>query len=140
MKDAYGGILNIVLIGVFLLIVEGILGLVVSYSKAFRMKNAVISAYERYEGSGECKENTDCFNRILQQAKRIGYSKKMDLNCSDGYTNVGGYFCYIRNDSSSGKNYIYTVETQVDINFPIINKIMGLSIFKVRGDTRIIKK
>ena len=46
MKDAFGGILNLVLIVVFLLLIEGILGLVVNYSKAFRMKNTVISAIE----------------------------------------------------------------------------------------------
>ena len=52
MKDAFGGILNLVLIVVFLLLIEGILGLVVNYSKAFRMKNTVISAIERFRGYG----------------------------------------------------------------------------------------
>ena len=48
MKDAFGGIVNIVLVAIFLVIISGILGLVVNYTKAFRMKNAVISAIEQY--------------------------------------------------------------------------------------------
>lgn len=140
MKDAFGGVLNIVLIGVFLLIVEGVLGLVVNYSKAFRMKNIIISSYERFEGSGNCEINTDCYRKIVEQAKRIGYSKKLDLTCSQGFTNVDGYFCYLKSDSSSKKHYIFTVETQVDLSLPIVSKIMSLSFFKVRGDTRIIDK
>lgn len=136
MRDAFGGIVNIFLIAFLLVIIEGILGLVVNYSKAFRMKNVVISSFERYEASGHCEEGSDCFEKIVQQAKSIGYSKKNNLNCTQGFKNVGGYFCY---QKSSNKSGVYTVETQVDINFPIINKIMGLSIFKVRGDTRTIR-
>ena len=41
MKDAFGGILNLVFIVVFLLLVIGVLGLVVSYTKAFKMKNEI---------------------------------------------------------------------------------------------------
>ncbi len=144
MKDAFGGILNIVLIAIFLLIVEGVLGLAVNYTKAFKMKNAVISFYEKYQGI--CWEGTDCFAKIEEEAKRIGYSKMTDLHCYDDKdtgapaVNVGDYFCYVRNDSNSKKNYVYTIETQVDINIPIINKIMGLSFFRAHGDTRVIKK
>ena len=44
--------MNIVLIAFFLIIVEGILGLAVNYSKAFKMKNLVISTFEKYEAAG----------------------------------------------------------------------------------------
>ena len=56
MRDAFGGIVNIVLVAIFLVIVSGILGLVVNYTKAFRMKNTVISAIEQYEGADGCFE------------------------------------------------------------------------------------
>ena len=140
MKDAFGGVMNIVLIAIFLLIIEGILGLVVNYTKAFKMKNIVLSAYEKYQGAGNCEVNTACFDQIEKEAKKIGYAPTTRLTCSEHYSNVGNYFCYLRKDSYSGRNYIYSVETQVDINLPIINKIMGLSFFKVRGDTRIISR
>jgi len=140
MKDAFGGVLNIIFIAIFLLIVEGVLGLIVNYTKAFRMKNIVITAFEKYEAAGCTKPNTECYDKIVDEAKGIGYSKIPDLHCSRNFVNVDGYYCYYQGDSSSTKNYVYTIETQVDINIPIINKIMGLSFFKVRGDTRIIKK
>ena len=58
MRDAYGGIMNIVLLVTFFLIVEGVLGLIVGYTKAFKMKNIVISTVEEYEASG-------CFNDFV---------------------------------------------------------------------------
>ena len=48
MQEAFGGILNIFLILIFLVIVEGILAFTVSYTKAFRMKNYVIATIEQY--------------------------------------------------------------------------------------------
>ncbi len=149
MKDAFGGIMNIFFIAVFLVIVEGILGLVVNYSKAFRMKNIVISSIERYEGHGcfsdQAVGDTDCRNLIKEGAKSIGYHP-VNISCPGA---VGGeqkyelsdsIFCYRREDSPSKNNYVYNIITQVDINIPIINKIMGMSFFQVHGDTRVIKK
>ena len=146
MQDAFGGILNIILIAVFLIIIEGILGLVVNYSKAFRMKNIVISNIERYEGYGcfsdKANGNTDCRNKIMDGAKSIGYAPTALLHCDSGnlYVNSDSLFCYKELVSSSGNNRIYTIVTQVDINIPIINRIMGLSFFQVHGATRVIKR
>lgn len=145
MRDAFGGILNIILIAVFLIIIEGILGLVVNYTKAFRMKNAVISSIERYEAHGCFSDQTsgesDCRNLITEQAKNIGYHP-VELHCPSGqeFTQSDSLFCYKKSTSNSGNNDIYTIVTQVDINIPIINKIMGLSFFQVHGDTRIIRR
>ena len=140
MRDAFGGILNIFLIALFLVIVEGVLGFTVSYTKAFKMKNMVISAFEEYEGAG-CTNtstyNTACKNRIREGAKRIGYSPA-NLNCSGNYEKVDGFFCYKQNpDGNNEQNKkVYRIVTQVDINIPIINNIMGFSFFQVTGDTR----
>lgn len=142
MKDAFGGILNIVLVAIFLVIISGILGLVVNYTKAFRMKNTVISTIEQYEGAAGCFGNssaTGCQERIEERAKSFGYHPS-ELNCPNDYTKSYDLFCYKRVESDSKKNYVYTIITQVDIDIPIINKIMGLSIFQVHGDTRAIKK
>lgn len=143
MKDAFGGILNIVIVAVFLVIVSGILGMTVNYTKAFKMKNVVISSIEKYEGYGCFTGDSDsaCLSSIEEGAKSIGYHP-VDVNCpsSQGFKRPAGnrYFCYKRNNSSNGNLY-YTVTTQVDIDIPIINKIMGLSFFQVHGDTRIIQ-
>lgn len=142
MRDAFGGIVNIVLVAIFLVIISGILGLVVNYTKAFRMKNAVISAIEQYDGAKSCFGNTSatgCSDHIKEKAKAYGYNPT-ELHCPSDYTKSYDLFCYKRVNSDSGKNYVYTIITQVDINIPIINKMMGLSIFQVHGDTRSIKK
>ncbi len=150
MKDAFGGILNIVLIALFLIIVEGILGFVVNYTKAFKMKNHVISAIEQYEAIG-CvdtnKATTACRDKIVDSAKSIGYSPA-NLRCPNGYQKIDDLFCVSGGEISSNKNNdwhssskptTYRVVTQVDVNIPIINKIMGLSFFQVSGDTRVIE-
>lgn len=142
MKDAFGGIVNIVLVAIFLVIVSGILGLVVNYTKAFRMKNTVISTIEQYEGATGCFGNssaTGCRERIEERAKDFGYHPT-ELHCPSDYTKSYDLFCYKRVESDSKKNYVYTIITQVDIDIPIINKMMGLSIFQVHGDTRAIRK
>ena len=142
MKDAFGGIVNIVLVAIFLVIVSGILGLLVNYTKAFRMKNVVISTIEQYEGAAGCfgtDGENGCRKKIEERARTFGYHPT-ELQCPEGYEKHYNLFCSLRNKSDSGNNYIYTIVTQVDINIPIINKMMGLSIFQVHGDTRAIKK
>ena len=140
MKDAFGGILNLVFIIVFLLLVSGILALTVNYTKAFRMKNFVISAIEQYESYG-CFDrassygDSSCRQKIKDSAESIGYHP-VHLHCSAGYESTDSYFCYKENQSESGK--YYTIVTQVNIDIPIINRIMGLDFFQVHGDTRVI--
>lgn len=143
MKDAFGGIVNIVLVAIFLVIISGILGLVVNYTKAFRMKNVVISTIEQYEGASGCfDENGGCAQRIIEKSKTFGYHPtELAGSCRrNGYESAYDLFCYKRSDSDSGNKYVFTIVTQVDIDIPIINKILGLSIFQVHGDTRTIRK
>jgi hypothetical protein len=52
-----------------------------------------------------------------------------------------GLFCYYyhmanSSEESLGDDFYFSVITQVDIDIPIINKIMGLYFFQVKGDTR----
>ena len=143
MKEAYGGIFNILYIVIFLVIVIGVLGLVFSYTKAFKMKSAIIATIEEYEGSG-CFENGDtaCLREIERQAKQIAYSPT-EIQCPNDFIQ-SDFFCFQKNpvtkSSKPGKNYIVvTVLTQVDISFPIIEKMMGFRFFQVAGDTKEIQ-
>ena len=148
MKDAFGGILNLVFVVVFLLIVMGVLGLVVSYTKAFKMKNIIISTIEQYEGS-HCIEDDGvsaldryaCLDKIKSEAEKLGFSP-IGLNCPDDYTKSLGLYCIkkIQDDSSSNGGSYYRIITQVDIHFPIVSNIMGFEMFQVTGDTRIINQ
>lgn len=136
MKDAFGGILNLTFITIFLLLVSGILGLTVSYTKAFRVKNLVISSIENFEGTncfGSDGKDSDCQNRIREGAKKLGYAPTT-LNCPRGSTKIDNLFCYSVK-SQSNKKVIYSITTQVDINIPLVSNILGLSIFQVHGDT-----
>ena len=97
MRDAFGGVLNIVIIAIFLVLVSGILGLTVNYTKAFRMKNFVISSIEEYDGQG-CFSNgpSGCKSKIEEKAKSIGYHP-VGVNCSKYDGQVSDIFCYKEN-------------------------------------------
>lgn len=151
MKESIGGILNVFFLIIFLIIVEGILALIVSYTKAFRMKNAIISAVERYEGNRYCfseERSNACWDRIEEQARKINYSPNR-INCPTGFTKVEhdgskGFFCWKRMDRTvdSADNFkdrvSYRIITQVDIDIPIIGVVLGFDFFQVTGDTRWI--
>lgn len=152
MRDALGGLVNIVIIIVFLVIVSGYLAFNVNYTKAFRVKNKIISAIEQYEGN--C--NTDqgaCSKAITDYMKSIGYSVPQTINLQDqGYIcprNAG--YCIkeinaenntdpaIVLENNEGKVY-YQVVTVIYIDIPIINRIMpNLKMFQVTGTTKVFK-
>lgn len=145
MKDAFGGILNLAFLAVFLLLVMGILGLIVNYTKAFRMKNFTIDTIERYEGS--CRKDTDaCIQKIKEHARNISYSPTIS-NCPSGFTNMSGFFCmkaeavsnYSPEAFTAGKPCVYTVITQSDVSLPIIETVLSFRIFQVTGNTEIIE-
>ena len=144
MRDAFGGIVNITMIVVFLVIVSGYLAFNVTYTKAFRMKNKIITTLEQYEG---CDGNNlaKCDTELSNYAKSIGYntekpniegsSLSSDVHCSDR-----GY-CWVREKSGSGDNtkYYFKVVTQIYIEIPIINKIMtNMQVFRLTGNTKLI--
>lgn len=156
MRDAYSGIFNLIFVVLVLVIIEGILGLIVTYTKAFKMKNAIISHIERYEGSG-CDGSygveSGCIKEIIESAKRIAYSPSSNNNCTGmDSVEVNGkvYYCYsIKSETkkstvgnvSVDKTYdVYTVVTQVDMSFPIIEHIMGMRFFQVSGSTKPIQR
>ena len=143
MKEAFGGIFNIMFVVIFLVVIIGVLGLVFSYTKAFKMKNIVISAIEEYEDA-QCintsKPDTACRNKIRSGAQSIGYSPS-NIHCPSGteWESIDDLFCVQERRSQNGHK-IYRIVTQVDINIPIIRHIMGLSFFQVSGDTRVVQK
>ena len=170
MKDAFGGIFNLAIVAVFLVVVMGILGLTVNYTKAFRAKNIIISTIEEYGTGDTCfYKGRSCFEKIKERLEGISYHPH-SLTCpssgTDGHNNwstapvdAAGQnevlFCFA-DERVVGDNYadkynaskatvgckidphVFTVVTQVDIDIPIVNKIMGLYFFQVKGDTRVV--
>ena len=144
MRDAIGGIPNLVIIVVFLVLVSGYMAFNVNYTKAFRVKNKIISAFEEYEG--KCDVNDTCKNDIKNYMKSLGY-ESLDFSI-EGYNCEHGY-CYkkfdVANTSSAADdvqdytNTVYfNIVTQIRIDLPIINKIMP-NLLQVSGNTKPIE-
>ena len=141
MRDAFGGIVNLSMIVVFLVLVCGYLAFNVNYTKAFRVKNYIITTIEQYEGNCD-NTSSACAQKIDDYIKQVGYSAP-DFEL-DGYTCQKGY-CYKRFDVANEgvdegqKQFYYRVVTQINIDIPIINKIMpSLRIFQISGNTKLI--
>jgi len=148
MRDAFGGVANLVIIVVFLVLVSGYLAFNVNYTKAFRVKNKIISTIEEYEG--KCvpgNEANDCHIKIRDYMRSLGYdSPDPDLS-GDGYDCGGGYCIKLvevappssTSTDDTKKRAYFKVVTQISIDIPIINKILpGLKLFQVSGDTKPI--
>ncbi len=145
MRDAIGGVVNLVIIVVFLLIVSGYLAFNVNYTKAFRVKNKIITTFEQY--SGNCNGqvgNNACQNIIVQYMQRLGYDQNNGIEkspppnskCQNGY-------CYeevIVKNNEITKVY-YRITTQITIDIPIIKNIMSQNnVFRITGDTKTFEK
>ena len=141
MRDAMGGTVALVIIVVFIVFALGYMAFNVNYTKAFRMKNKIISVYEDYDG----KCLSDCESAIKNYAKTIGYSSGNDLNCPNGYNSSNNLYCF-KKVSASGevigtiddtkKKSYYKIITKINVEVPIINNILDLKIFYITGDTK----
>ncbi len=148
MRDAFGGLMNMVIIVVFLVLVSGYLAFNVNYTKAFRVKNKIISAIEQYEGNCDPGNTTNqCNNAITDYMKQVGYTAE-NLNITDWDCTNQGYCIKEYNaetetattETDIPEKVYYRVTTAIVIDIPIINKIMpNLSVFQVSGTTRTFK-
>lgn len=158
MRDAFGGLINIAIIIVFLVIVSGYMAYNVSYAKAFRVKNKIISTIEEFDGKCDFSNNNDtCVKMIDTYMAQIGYNplgkSKASASSFDAPSNCQGHnihcqtgYCTMKCEYNSDKGignkyYYYRVVTYVTLDIPIINKVMsGMTVFQVTGDTMRIKK
>lgn len=150
MRDAIGGVYNLTFIAVFMLVISGYLAFSVSYNKAFKVKNKVISVLEQYEHYNENSKKA-----IRAYMDKIGYNASSPIiNESKDGTNwkcppeIKGV-CYKwtqtlgpkdNKDEYAGipKGY-FSVKTAVDIDVPIFNKFLPyMTFFQTQGDTMTI--
>lgn len=159
MRDALGGIVNIQMIIVFLVLINGYLAFSVNYTKAFRVKNKIITAIEQYEGNVEAASeiNGDLYCYIVgscEDKPGVGYHPT-NYRCPAGFTDAPNQlgFCYQeRNvgedttDTHSGvtstlEKKQYRVVTFVTIDIPIVRFIIErVNPFNIKGDTKTIYK
>lgn len=145
MRDALGGVVNLVIIVVFITLVSGYLAFSVNYTKAFRVKNKIITTIENYEGY-----SSKAHNEIKNYAKSIGYNintpRNFKANDWTGVPDCGFYYREITSQkapSSGVTDYVekkyYEVITFVTVDIPIINKIMPhIEFFQIKGTTKSI--
>lgn len=147
MRDAMGGTVALVIISVFIVIALGYMAFNVNYTKAFRMKNKIISVYEDFDG--KCENNSECNRLIRDYANTLGYSTGDSLNCDDYTKSPNNLYCYKRIDAENKVNgndiveddnrYYYKIITKINIEIPIINNILDLQAFYITGDTKLFK-
>ena len=160
MRDAFGGLVNIAIIVVFMTIVSGYLAFNVSYTKAFKVKNKIISVYEEYDGCEGTAFKSKCDKEIETYINAMGYNaptpgnfaktlNNEDYNASttrahatECNNNYG--YCVIEfrdalepNDKINKQYRSFRVVTVVYLDIPIINNIMsGMNMFQITGDTK----
>ncbi len=143
MKDAIGGIFNLSLLMVVILLVSGFISLAINYTKAYRVKNNVLSYLEKYEGN---TGNTDMLDKTYDYIKSIGYVATNTAVTSaenEGYTcpNYNGKklgWCY-RDGEIVNEKFTIDIVVFVNINIPLVKQIFSnFKFFWMPGTTNWI--
>lgn len=133
MRGALGNslLLSVILfcLGVIIVFFVGIL----SYSKAYKVKNRIIDIIEKHEAYDNSAQD-----EIIESLGSMGYklgkcvknTTKMNLNTSD-YK-----YCIYKKFAENGE--YYRVVTYIEFYFPVINEL--LDNIPVYGETKILKK
>ena len=153
MRDAFGGIVNIVIIVVFLVIVSGYMAYTVNYTKAFRVKNKIITTFEQYDkGCENDNTNSECNRVIRDYMAKVGYSQQtpsgaasetLNGTLSNGWKcpdKMGYCFAVFPGASTTdgAEKHYYKIKTWVNMDIPLINKIMP-TLFQVQGDSKAVE-
>lgn len=149
MRESLGGamLLNLVVVftGLVIVVFIGIL----SYSKAYRVKNRIIEIIEKHE-----TYDGNVANELNSDLKNAGYNASNPTKCEDiksslvdqdngrypdleNNLNEYGYnYCVFESTNTSDGNY-YVVVTFIRFEIPIIGDILT---FPVYGETKILNK
>jgi len=168
MREAMGGIFSLVILAVFLILIMMFLAFGINYTKAFKVKNYIVSKFE--ENEGRCLSGSKCDTQIQTYIKEIGYSADTSMSssndiiknkvlacnilytegakkikCSDSVVCNSGYYCYryVEYDDTNPKQYYYIVTTKVNIKFLMMSSgkldLFGIfDSFYVTGETKVI--
>ena len=132
MREAIGGSWLFSIVLTFIVLFSSFLAISINYSRAFSVKNELLSYIERNEGfstTGDstinCTDNsTQC--QIQKYLKKASYNISDSIKCPDIYDDYNGNPTYsqsggycIKKTCTSGGTY-YTVTTFVRIELPIL--------------------
>ncbi len=146
MRDALGGTVVIAIIVVFTVIMLSYLAFNVNYTKAFKMKDKIITYYNEYDGKCE----TACHTKIEKYADSIGYNVPQGtwscpaLPGASKTEKIQGLYCAYLFDvpPKAGSiddtpKYYYKVMTKIYIDVPIISNIFHFDTFTIDGNTKL---
>lgn len=134
MFDTINGTIKVVIISSVILLISLVASYKINYTKAVKVNDKIISQYEKY--SGDCDLTSQCHEEIMEYMKDIGYvannlKRKADFICENGY-------CHKELEETT-KEKTYEIITQVNINMPIVNKILPyMETFQVLNETKPI--
>lgn len=143
MKDALGGYFNLTLLMVFILLVSGFISLAINYTKAYRVKNNVLTYLEKYEGN---TSNDEMLEKTYSYSKSVGYAAN---NMSISAAENKGYICPSYNGNNIGwcykegnivdEKFTIDIVVFVNINIPIVNQAFSnFDFFWMTGTTSSI--
>ena len=152
MREAIGGSLLMNLVVIFTGIVILFFVSIISYSKAYGVKNRIINVLEKYEEfnvSAQNEINADLRNvgykattsnqcdsdRVKNHLREIGITNSSELTNLN--TNAFNYCLYKIESKSSHGSFYYVAVTFVSFEFPLIGDMLT---FPVYGETRILGK
>lgn len=149
MREAIGGTWLFQIVIVFVLLFTGFMCLTINHSKAFNVKNTIVKAIEREEGSNLANPTQDpAIKKIVAYLKEASY--RTTGKCPSGYTGFNrdgaidsnnSSFCILKTAVRSGNDLpdmsYYRVVVFYQLDLPIFNEVFN---FTVKGDTKLINK
>lgn len=109
--------LNIII--VFILIVFALMAASLSYYKAYKVSNSIISSIEKYEGF-----NTLAQNEINNSLNTLGYNR-VGSNCNESSLTSDGYCVNLETQSEGDEitGYRYRITTYMYLDLPVVEMI-----------------
>lgn len=134
MREAIGGTWIFGIVVTFIVLFSSYLAISVNYSKAFHVKNEIVSIIEKYEGF-----NSSTQGAVESYAAGYGYGVRGSCgNRGQGFDGKDGRYKYCISCTSTNdslKKSYYTVTVFFKLDLPVIGNIFT---FPVTGTTKSI--
>ncbi len=149
MRDALGGYFNLTILIFFIIMVTALIALALNYTRAYRVKDHIITYIEKYEGNMEENGKKDgMYSHINDYIKSVGYvaSRTAMDNLDnkqfrgDTYTCVRDQgWCYSKStpqENERGEEEFHVnVVVFVNSHLPFINQLFSNQFFWMKGTT-----
>lgn len=138
MKDAIGGSMLLYIVVFFVSIIIVFFVSVLSFSKAYKVKNRIIEVIEEH---GEY--NADVAENLVDDMNRAGYlvanSEQISNRCGAGNlsNDASHLYCVYKKDLEDEDSFVYSVVTYIHFDIPIIGDRLT---FSVKGETKTLGK